>query len=203
MNGPEWLSLWYLRLNGYFTLPNFIAHGRGGPLTEVDVLGVRFPYSEEAEFEDDAALRIPNQGTDIVFAEAKTRQINVLNGPWGRPETGALDYVLRRVGILPEAQVAALAAALYVQRATQINGVTLRIICFAETIGDELREEGVTFIPWAQVLQRSVVATVCRSMCAVTGLGKRIAMRKRRNQACTGDAAQGPRGGALCVRPGW
>jgi hypothetical protein len=64
-----------------------------------------------------------------------------------------LDYVLRRVGILPEAQVAALAAELYAQRATEINGVIIRIICFAETIGDGLREEGVTFIPWAQVLQ--------------------------------------------------
>src|ERR1035441_9470268 len=44
MNGHEWLALRYLRLNGYFTLPNFMAHRRGGALTEVDVLGVRFPY---------------------------------------------------------------------------------------------------------------------------------------------------------------
>ena len=57
MNSREWLCLWYLRLNGDFTLPNFYAHGRRGPLTEVDVLGVRFPLSRE--FDDDPALAIP------------------------------------------------------------------------------------------------------------------------------------------------
>jgi hypothetical protein len=70
MNSSEWLCLWYLRLNGYFTLPNFIAHGRRGPLTEVDVLGIRLPHS--TEFEDDTkVLDIPAERIDIVFAEAR------------------------------------------------------------------------------------------------------------------------------------
>jgi len=111
MNGPEWLCLWYLRLNGYFTLPDFYAHRRRGPLTEVDVLGVRFPYSEE--FKDDPALNIQEQGIDIVFAEVKRGHIPELNGPWGSPDEGALDYVLKRIGIVPAKEVAELAAKLY------------------------------------------------------------------------------------------
>jgi hypothetical protein len=34
MNTPEQLGLWYLRLNGYFTLPNFIAHAHDGARRE-------------------------------------------------------------------------------------------------------------------------------------------------------------------------
>lgn len=45
----------YLRLNGYFTVPNFIVHaaddpgrvsaGQVGNYTETDILGVRMPHS--------------------------------------------------------------------------------------------------------------------------------------------------------------
>ena len=150
MNGHEWLALWYLRLNGYFTTPNFIAHGRPAPLTEVDVLGVRFPYS--AEFKDDPKLSIPKDGIDIVFAEAKGKKIESLNGPWGSPEKGALDYVLKRVGVVPAEQVKGLAASLYAKRNAERDGYRIRIVCFADTISEELLKQGVTFISWTQVL---------------------------------------------------
>jgi len=57
---------------------------------------------------------------------------------------------LRRVGIVPKAQVTELATELYARRTTEINGVTVRIICFAETIGDDLQAEGWGFIPWTK-----------------------------------------------------
>ena len=47
----ETLVRWYLRFNGYFTVESFIVHEatnqrnqQGG---ETDVLGVRFPFSQE------------------------------------------------------------------------------------------------------------------------------------------------------------
>jgi hypothetical protein len=150
MNGHEWLGLWYLRLNGYFTLPNFMAHRRRGALTEVDVLGVRFPYSEE--FEDDPNLKIPKDRTDIVFAEAKGKKIEELNGPWGSPEHRALDYVLKRVGVAPAAQVEELAKGLYAKRMAEVDGYRIRIVCFADAISENLLKQGVTFVFWAQVL---------------------------------------------------
>jgi hypothetical protein len=152
MNGHEWLALWYLRLNGYFTLPNFIAHGRPGTLTEVDVLGVRFPHSEEPKFKDDPGLKIPNDRIDIVFAEVKGKKIEDLNGPWSSPEKGALDYVLKRVGVAPAEQVKGLATDLYKKRNAEIDGYRIRIVCFADTISDGLLKQDVTFISWAQAL---------------------------------------------------
>ena len=46
---PERLAYWYLRLNGFLTIPNFVVHPDTGSNqeTEVDVLGVRFPYRAE------------------------------------------------------------------------------------------------------------------------------------------------------------
>ncbi len=150
MNGHEWLALWYLRLNGYFTMPTFYAHGRRGTLTDVDVLGVRLAHS--AEFKDDPRLNIPQGCTDIVFAEAKGKRIDVLNGPWGSPDKGALDYVLKRVGVVPAEQVKELTATLYTKRNAEIDGYRIRIVCFANTISEELRKQGVTFIPWEHAL---------------------------------------------------
>ena len=151
MNSSEWLCLWYLRLNGYFTLPNFIAHGRRDPLTEVDVLGIRLPHS--TEFEDDIkTLNIPPDRIDIVFAEAKRKEITDLNGPWGTPEKGALDYVLKRVGVVPAKDVATLATDLYAKRSSTTDSCDLRIVCFAETAHEDLLKQGVTFVPWTAVL---------------------------------------------------
>ena len=125
-------------------------HGRPGPLTEVDVLGVRFPHS--TEFKDDSELHFPNDRVDIVLAEAKRKKIEALNGPWSCQEKGALDYVLKRVGVVPADQVRELTATLYTKRNAEIDGYRIRVVCFADTISEELRKEGVSFIPWAQAL---------------------------------------------------
>jgi hypothetical protein len=46
---PEQLAYWYLRLNGFLTIRNFIVHPDAGSdqRTDVDILGVRFPYRAE------------------------------------------------------------------------------------------------------------------------------------------------------------
>lgn len=87
-----------------------------------------------------------------MFAEAKGKTIEALNGPWGSPEKGALDYVLKRAGVVPAEQVKGVAASLYAKRNAEIDGYRIRIVCFADTISEELLKQGVTFISWAQVL---------------------------------------------------
>ncbi len=152
MNSQEWTCLWYLRLNGYFTIPNFVAHGRPGALTDVDVLAVRLPYSSESRFIDDPALEIPKEGIDIIFAEAKRGEIHALNGPWDDPRRGAINYVLQRVGIVPAEYVEKLAAELYAKRRAIENGFTIRICAFARNISPELGGSGVKFLDWKHVL---------------------------------------------------
>ena len=46
---PEKLAYWYLRLNGFLTIPNFVVHPDNGSnqKTDIDILGVRFPYRAE------------------------------------------------------------------------------------------------------------------------------------------------------------
>jgi hypothetical protein len=48
-NNVELLCTWYLRLNGYFTTPNFSVHPdyKGGGETDADVLAIRYPNSQE------------------------------------------------------------------------------------------------------------------------------------------------------------
>jgi hypothetical protein len=45
----EKLAYWYLRLNGFLTITNFIVHPDFGrsQRTDVDILGCRFPYRQE------------------------------------------------------------------------------------------------------------------------------------------------------------
>lgn len=153
MNGGEWLCLWYLRLNGYFTIPNFIIHGRPGGLTDVDVLAVRLPYSSESRFRDDGELGIPRDGIDIILAEAKSGEILSLNGPWSDRRKGTLNYVPQRVGIVPPNRVGELANELYAKRSASENGFTVRICAFGKKISSELRRSGVHFVCWQHVLQ--------------------------------------------------
>ena len=87
----------FLRLNGYFTVPNFIVHaaddparvsaGHVGNYTEADTLAVRMPHSREVT----GKLHIANYRPlvdaaagkfDVVIAEAKSGNENKPNRIW-------------------------------------------------------------------------------------------------------------------------
>lgn len=150
MDALAQLALWYLRLNGYFVTPNFIAHGDGGPRTDVDVLAVRFPHSQEYP-DDTQRLHIPANKIDVVFAESKTGRCK-LNGPWKSDgNQQALEYVLRRVGIF-ENDIAILSAAkqLYDKRRYEDGVYVVRIVCLGAKRNRTLA--GVTQILWSDVI---------------------------------------------------
>src|SRR3974377_1531790 len=73
--GAEDVAYWYLRLNGFLCLRNFLVHGdRGGDdRTEIDVVGVRFRYRREhlnrPMIDDDWIER--DGRTIVVFCDAK------------------------------------------------------------------------------------------------------------------------------------
>ncbi len=150
MDALEQLALWYLRLNGYFVTPNFIAHGDGGPRTDVDVLAVRFPHSRE--YPDDAKrLYIPADKIDVVFAESKTGRCK-LNGPWkSGGDNKALEYVLRRVGTFEnDAAITSAANQLYEKQKYEKGDYVVRIVCFGGQTNGTLPH--VTQILWPDVL---------------------------------------------------
>jgi len=72
----EKLAYWYLRLNGFLTIENFIVHpdDRGCQRTDVDILGVRFPNRSELFYypmEDDNRLLSLSNKTLFILAEVK------------------------------------------------------------------------------------------------------------------------------------
>lgn len=113
----EKLAYWYLRLNGFLSIPNFIVHrdtGRG-QRTDVDILGVRFPYRVELvrnPMEDDTPFTKFRDRPYLVIAEVKLGQC-ALNGPWTDPALENMQRVLRAVGAFRDDQIATVADSLY------------------------------------------------------------------------------------------
>lgn len=127
-------------------MPTFIAHGEQAPQTDVDVLGVRFPYSQE--YPDDEALGIPAGKIDIVFGESRAGRCR-LNGPWKAENPAPLKYVLRRVGIFedPSEATTKLLAEYRYEAATCV----IRIVCFGGKRNSTL--SAATQILWTDVLK--------------------------------------------------
>src|SRR5881296_1133095 len=92
----ETFVTWYLRFNGYFTVPSFVVHAGNDPSqisgdvvgnqTEVDTLAVCLPYSRET-----SGIQFPTHGKlvngaegrfDVVFAEVKSGNFNSPNQTW-------------------------------------------------------------------------------------------------------------------------
>lgn len=117
----EQLAYWFLRLNGFMTLYNFIVHPdqadvRGNYLqrTDVDVIGVRFPYREEIRnrpMTDHEAFNTTTQ-VQLVLAETKTRRCG-FNASWREPDRENMQKILSATGFLPADEVEDAAIALY------------------------------------------------------------------------------------------
>ncbi len=153
MNGPEHLCTWFLRLNGYLTTTNFYAHNKRETLGEIDVIGVRFPYSQELSFDDSEVLKIPDGKLDAVLAEAKRGHIDSLDNSWISPEKQALEYIVQRVGIVHSEKVDEVCAALRKNRQITVDDFSFRVVCCARSMNDDLEKQGVTCVKWAEVLK--------------------------------------------------
>jgi hypothetical protein len=99
----EQLTLWFLRLNGYFCVPNFVIHpsAPGSQRTDADILAVRFPHCLEvagAPMPQDQGFVVPGR-IDFLIAEVKAGECR-LNGPWVDPGKRNIQYVLRWMGFL-------------------------------------------------------------------------------------------------------
>jgi len=153
---PESLAYWFFRLNGCFTIVNFIVHPntRGAQRTDADILGVRFPYRQELVTSGnplkDHNVFDSDEKIDIVIAEVK-RGLCDLNGPWTREEYKNIQRVLYAIGAFPDNKVAEVASALY--RAWCFNDGLFRVRLFA--VGNRKNTklpEGVVQIEWDELL---------------------------------------------------
>ncbi len=154
----ELLSVWFLRLNGYFCVPNFIIHpgAPGSQRTDADILAVRFPFCSEvagAPMPQDEGLVLPDR-TDFLIAEVKAGQCD-LNGPWVVPGRRNIEYVLRWMGFVRhERQLEELAKALYEKKKWDDpkKRISVRMACFGRSCSDAPRMR--------DVLQRTHIESV-------------------------------------------
>lgn len=118
----ENVASWYFRLNGFLSIPSFILHPdqvQRHPLTEADLIAVRFPYSAEVlddrSMDDDRMLlKIDETRSRIVFilVEVKVDTCNI-NGPWSDQSRGNMQRVIRRLGFVDEAGIDGVASGMY------------------------------------------------------------------------------------------
>ena len=139
----EDLAHWYFRLNGFFTLPNFVLHPRekGGQRTDVDVAGIRFPGRREfatgnGEI-DDPEFSKSGDRLYAVFAEIKTSRASP-NRAWLDPNRRNLDDLLGALGIFGAPECGLAAEGLRTS-GTYENGM---IYCSLFLIGETLEDVG-------------------------------------------------------------
>ena len=160
----------YLRLNGFFTVPNFIVHaaddkkrisgGSIGNYTETDIIGVRMPHSNEKTGD----LHIANDPVlvngaigkfDVVIAEVKSGKKNrELNSVWhGEHAITVGRYITRFVGLHREDQIEAVAQNLVTAFRFEDDRTRFRHIVFANKPNKHFQKKGLTYITFQQVIE--------------------------------------------------
>jgi len=140
---PERLAYWYLRLNGFFTVTNFLVHPetRKDYSTEVDVLGVRFPFRKEnfkRPMTDDELFTRHDGRLCLVIAEVKSGPCD-LNESWGNPEKRNMEKVLAAIGVFPQSCCWTVADSLYKIGCFQDDNNWLSLLCIGRCSNEAIQ----------------------------------------------------------------
>ena len=143
-NYAEELVYWYLRLNGFFPIVDFVLHHKGG---DTDVLAIRAPFTSEfvegEPLKEDKLLvqMVQNAGCDFyehftcIIAEAKGGRRSVSRTKINKKfDLESLKYNLRRLGLFKESDIEPVARNLENNRWFRVpNFATIHKILFAES----------------------------------------------------------------------
>ncbi len=141
----EHLGYWYLRLNGFFTFNNFIVHPESGmeQRTDIDILGIRFPFRAEIIDDpmiDDEPFNLVTKKPYLAIVEVKSRRCK-LNGSWRNKDGKNMQRVLRAVGMFKEDEVQIVANSLYTQGAFENENSYASLICLGREANRSLKLE--------------------------------------------------------------
>lgn len=142
-NYAEVLAYWYLRLNGFFPIADFVLHHKGG---DTDILAIRPPFAceyvkGERLKENDLLIKIiKNDESDLyrsyigIIAEAKGGKGE---NPISRAtinkkfDLESLKYNLRRLGLFTNSEVTTIAEKLEQKKGVASNFISIHKVLFA------------------------------------------------------------------------
>jgi uncharacterized protein with GYD domain len=140
----EEVAYWFFRLNGFLATSNFVVHPNtpGRQLTDIDVLGVRFP--ERAEFteeglEDSDIFRAIGNVPFIAIVEVKTGECQI-NSTLRNRDNGNVQRVLRSLGALPRQRVEIAAQEIYSEGAYMADGYHVSLCAIGEYTSQDLTD---------------------------------------------------------------
>ncbi len=153
----ERLAYWYFRLNGFFTIENFIVHSDTGPnqRTDADVLAVRFAYRAEnlqRPMLDDPKVSSCPTLVNAIIAEVKTGPCQ-LNGPWTNRAEMNMQRVVKAMGFLPDGAIDSACDALHKQGHWSDATVTIRLLAIGETRTTTLPMPAAQQLTWDEVIE--------------------------------------------------
>lgn len=125
-------------------------------VTDVDILGVRFPYRaellENPMLDDEVFTKIKDKPY-IIIAEVKSQTCN-LNGPWTRREEKNMDRVLRAIGSFTNEVLEEVALKLYDKGIYKNELYYLSLFCVGNQINRDLQRKypNVPQITWDNIL---------------------------------------------------
>lgn len=174
----------YLRLNGYFQVPNFIVHagddasrissGQIGNYTECDTLGIRLPHSAEIvgpkHVQNHTMLTGGGENRiDVVIAEAKSGKENRPNKVWASGAVDPIGYIVRFIGAHPEGAVKPIAEGLASKFRFEDPQARYRYIVFSNEPNEHYGKKGVTYIPYRAAIE--FIVTIRGQSWIDSGLG--------------------------------
>lgn len=152
---PEEVAYWYFRLNGFLTIPNFIVHPDepGNQSTDIDLLGIRFPYREELmgdPMEDDEIFSRVNDKPHLVIAEAKKGRCNINNAL----NAENLHRVLRAVGIVPLNRANEIANLVFEHGQYSSEQFQVSLFCLGSSSDPNIEggRPGLVWVQWDHIL---------------------------------------------------
>lgn len=141
-NFGEELAYWYLRLNGFFLIDDFVLHNAdlvSSQNADADVIGIRNPFTIERigmNDDDDICPELsgfePNIKTKtvVVISEVKTspRRQNILLEREDR-----LSYIVKRTGLFPPESIDDVISQLFENNSYSNGEITILKIIFSQT----------------------------------------------------------------------
>lgn len=154
----EIVGTWYLRLNGFLSIPNFIVHPdwAGPQITDVDVLAVRFPHRQELlrrPMADQFPLGDDAISLFLALVEVKSGPCQV-NRVLSNPDSDGLERTIRAAGIVERDNVEEACASVWETGRYTRNGVIVSHVCIGREVDPEISEAlpEVPQITWEQAI---------------------------------------------------